>query len=189
VYEQQGNTMQTWADEKTIWPSWASSTWFQSVNPLFILLLAPLLNIFWRRQEKRDAEPSSVSKMAIGCFLLGGSYIVMVLGAIAIGGGKGSLLWPVGATLIATVGELYLSPIGLSLVTKVAPAQIVSLMMGCFFLANFLGNILCGYIGQLYTTMPAQGFFVLLMALGCGAGLAIWAFNRPLRSAMGSHSK
>jgi POT family proton-dependent oligopeptide transporter len=189
VYEQQGNTMQTWADEKTIWPSWASSTWFQSVNPLFILLLAPLLNIFWRKQEKRNAEPSSVTKMAIGCFLLGGSYIVMVLGAMAIGSGKGSLLWPVGATLIATVGELYLSPIGLSLVTKVAPAQIVSLMMGCFFLANFLGNILCGYIGQLYTTMPAQAFFVLLMALGCGAGFAIWAFNRPLRAAMGSHSK
>lgn len=184
VYEQQGNTMQTWADEKTIWPSWASSTWFQSVNPAFIFILAPLFDRFWTWQNKRGKEPSSVAKMAIGCFVVGGSFIVMVVGAKLIGGGKGHIFWPIFCTLLLTVGELYLSPIGLSLVTKVAPVRIVSLMMGMWFLSSFFGNILSGYIGQLYTTLSADVFFFLLMGLGMAAGVAIWAFNKPLKSAM-----
>ncbi|MBX3191114.1 MAG: peptide MFS transporter [Labilithrix sp.] len=184
VYEQQGNTMQTWADEKTIWPSWASSTWFQSVNPAFIFLLAPLFDRLWTWQNKRGKEPSSVAKMAIGCFVVGGSFIVMVIGAKLIGSGKGTVFWPIFCTLLLTVGELYLSPIGLSLVTKVSPVRIVSLMMGMWFLSSFFGNILSGYIGQLYTTMSGEIFFLLLMALGIAAGVAIWAFNKPLKSAM-----
>jgi POT family proton-dependent oligopeptide transporter len=187
VYEQQGNTMQSWADEKTIWPSWASSTWFQSVNPAFIFLLAPLFDRFWTWQNKRGKEPSSVAKMAIGCFVVGGSFIVMVMGAKMVGGGKGSVFWPIFCTFLLTVGELYLSPIGLSLVTKVAPIRIVSLMMGMWFLSSFFGNILSGYIGQLYTTMSADLFFFMLMGLGIAAGVAIWAFNKPLKSAMVSH--
>ena len=187
VYEQQGNTMQSWADEKTNWPSWASSTWFQSVNPFFVFLLAPLFDMIWRRQSKKGTEPSSVGKMAIGCFVLGGSFIVMVIGAKVIGGGKGGLFWPIFCTFLLTVGELYLSPIGLSLVTKVAPVRIVSLMMGMWFLSSFFGNILSGYIGQLYTTISADMFFLLLMVLGVSAGVAIWAFNKPLKSAMVSH--
>jgi proton-dependent oligopeptide transporter, POT family len=184
VYEQQGNTMQTWADEKTVWPEWASSTWFQSANPMFIFLFAPFLDIFWRWQNKRSSEPSSVAKMAIGCIILGLSFIVMVVGAMMVGGGKGSLFWPVFATLLLTIGELYLSPIGLSLVTKVAPVRIVSLMMGMWFLSSFFGNLLSGYIGQLYTTMSKEGFFLVLMVLGLAAGIAIALFNKPLKKAM-----
>ena len=93
-----------------------------------LLVLAPLLDMFWLRQAKRGTEPSSVSKMAIGCIILGLSFIVMVVGANVVGDGKGSLLWPVACTAMLTVGELYLSPVGLSLVTKVAPARIVSMM-------------------------------------------------------------
>lgn len=187
VYEQQGNTMQTWADTKTNWPSWASSTWFQSVNPFFIFAFAPLFEMFWRWQARRKTEPSSVAKMAIGCFVLGGSFIVMVLGARLIGdGGKGSLFWPVFCTMLLTVGELYLSPVGLSLVTKVSPTRVVSLMMGMWFLSSFFGNLLSGYIGQLYTKWSADSFFMLLMALGMSAGVAIWLFNKPLKSAMAS---
>lgn len=190
VYEQQGNTMQTWADEQTVWPVLAGfqipSTWFQSVNPLCIVVLAPLLDMFWLRQAKRGTEPSSVSKMAIGCIILGLSFIVMVVGAELVGTGKGSLFWPVFCTLLLTVGELYLSPIGLSLVTKVSPVRIVSMMMGMWFVSSFLGNLLSGYIGVLYTRLPKEGFFLLLTALGVGAGLAMWAFNKPIRRAIGS---
>lgn len=186
VYEQQGNTMQTWADEKTVWPEWASSTWFQSVNPFFIFLFAPFLDRFWVWQNKRGSEPSSVAKMAIGCIILGLSFIVMVVGARMVGADKGSLFWPIFCTLLLTIGELYLSPIGLSLVTKVAPVRIVSLMMGMWFLSSFFGNILSGYIGQLYTTMSKEGFFLVLMVLGVAAGIAIWLFNKPLKQAMQS---
>lgn len=193
VYEQQGNTMQTWADERTVWPQLLGfqipSTWYQSFNPLMIILLAPLLDVFWRWQQRRGTEPSSVSKMAIGCVLLGVSFIVMILGAQAIGEGKGSLFWPLFCTAMLTVGELYLSPIGLSLVTKVSPARIVSMMMGVWFLSSFLGNFLSGVIGLLYTRWSAEAFFVLLTLLGVGSGIAIWLFNRPLRAAMGNSSQ
>ncbi|MET0410071.1 MAG: peptide MFS transporter, partial [Polyangiaceae bacterium] len=134
VYEQQGNTMQTWADERTVWPVVLGfqipSTWYQSVNPLVIILLAPVLDVFWRWQARRGTEPSSVNKMAIGSTILGLSFIVMIAGAQIIGTDKGSVFWPVFCTFLLTVGELYLSPIGLSLVTKVSPARIVSMMMG-----------------------------------------------------------
>jgi POT family proton-dependent oligopeptide transporter len=193
VYEQQGNTMQTWADENTAWPVILGfqipSTWFQSFNPAFIFILAPLFDMLWRWQAKRDKEPSSVAKMAIGCFLLGISFIVMVVGAQLVGSGKGSLLWPVVCTLMLTVGELYLSPIGLSLVTKVSPARIVSMMMGMWFLSSFAGNILSGKIGRLYTSWSHESFFLLLMALGCGTGVAMWAFSKPLKRAMAGGAK
>jgi proton-dependent oligopeptide transporter, POT family len=188
VYEQQGNTMQTWADERTVWPQILGfqipSTWFQSFNPLMIILLAPLLDVFWRAQQRKGTEPNSVSKMAIGSVLLGLSFIVMILGARAIGAGKGSPFWPLFCTALLTVGELYLSPIGLSLVTKVSPARIVSMMMGMWFLSSFLGNFLSGAIGVLYTRWSAEGFFLLLTLLGVGSGIAIGLFNRPLRLAM-----
>lgn len=192
VYEQQGNTMQTWADENTAWPIIGGfqvpSTWFQSFNPLFIFLMAPLLDIFWIRQAKKDKEPSSVSKMAIGAMILGLSFIVMVVGAHYVGDGKGSWFWPVFCTLLLTIGELYLSPIGLSLVTKVSPARIVSLMMGMWMLSSFFGNILSGYIGVLYENkhLNATEFFWLLTVLGVGTGLAIWAFKKPVNRAMGT---
>jgi POT family proton-dependent oligopeptide transporter len=189
VYEQQGNTMQSWADERTVWPVIAGfqvpSTWFQSFNPLCIILLAPLIDVFWRHQARRGSEPSSVSKMAIGCIILGLSFVVMIAGARSVGDGMGSMFWPLACTLLLTIGELYLSPVGLSLVTKVAPARVVSMMMGIWFIAMFLGNFLSGWIGVLYTRWPREAFFALLTALGVGAGLAILAFNRPLEKAVG----
>ncbi len=188
VYEQQGNTMQTWADERTVWPVVLGfqipSTWYQSVNPLVIILLAPLLDVFWRWQARRGTEPSSVNKMAIGCIILGLSFIVMIAGAQVIGADKGSVFWPVFCTFLLTVGELYLSPIGLSLVTKVSPARIVSMMMGIWLGSSFLGNFLSGAIGVLYTRWSNEAFFALLTVLGVAAGIAIWLFNRPLQRAM-----
>ncbi|MGK4003200.1 peptide MFS transporter [Sorangium sp. So ce1036] len=191
VYEQQGNTMQTWADEKTVWPNilgfQVPSTWFQSWNPLCIILFAPLLDIFWRWQARRGTEPTSVSKMAMGCTILGLSFIVMILGAQAVGDGKGSLFWPLFCTLLLTIGELYLSPIGLSLVTKVSPVRIVSMMMGMWFVSSFLGNLLSGYLGVYYTRWSKDMFFLMLTVLGVGAGVAMWAFNKPLRRVLGNH--
>lgn len=192
VYEQQGNTMQTWADERTVWPVILGfqmpATWFQSFNPLFIFLLAPLFDMFWIWQAKRGTEPTSVGKMAIGSIILGLSFIVMVIGAGVVGDGKGSWFWPVFCTLLLTVGELYLSPIGLSLVTKVSPARIVSMMMGMWFLSSFLGNTLSGYVGVLYEQklMTASQFFWFLTVLGVATGLAMWAFSKPLNRVIGS---
>lgn len=192
VYEQQGNTMQTWAAEQTIWPIifgfQIPATWFQSFNPFFIFMLAPLLDMFWISQAKKNKEPTSVGKMAIGAIVLGLSFIVMVVGVQVMGGERGSWFWPVFCTLLLTVGELYLSPVGLSLVTKVSPARIVSLMMGMWLASSFVGNVLSGYIGLLYEKriLTASEFFAFLTVLGVSTGLAIWAFSKPLKKAMGA---
>jgi POT family proton-dependent oligopeptide transporter len=152
-----------------------------------IFALAPVLDMFWRWQAKRDSEPSSVAKMAIGSIVLGLSFIIMAVGALVVGDGVGSVAWPFFCTLILTIGELYLSPIGLSLVTKVSPARIVSMMMGIWLASSFAGNYLSGEIGTLYDDMAHEYFFMLLCVIGVVTGLAMWAFNKPLKKAMGAH--
>jgi proton-dependent oligopeptide transporter, POT family len=192
VYEQQGNTMQTWADRQTIWPVIAGfqvpSSWFQSFNPAMIILLTPLINGFWEYQSRRGREPSTVAKMAIGSFILGSSFIIMVVGARAIGDGRGSFLWPFGATMVLTVGELYVSPIGLSLVTKASPKRLVSLMMGIWFVASFLGGFASGVLGVFYTKMPRESFFWMLTILGLATGAAMWAMGAPIKKALGENA-
>ena len=193
VYEQQGNTMQLWADRNTNWNFlgfMVPSTWYQSFNPMMIFIFAPLLNIVWAWQARRGKEPSSVTKMAMGCFLLGFSFILMILAAQGVAPDqRRSVMWLVGTTFILTVGELYLSPIGLSLVTKVAPARIVSMMMGVWFLSSFFGNYLSGFLGTFWEKIPRTEFFLVLTILGVAAGVAIAAVNRPLNKIVAHHDK
>ncbi len=190
VYEQQGNTMQLWADNQTDWNFLGfeiPSTWYQSFNPFMIFVLAPLLSMFWKTQAARDKEPTSVTKMAIGCILLGAAFVIMIFAGQAVPEGqRGSVLWLLSTTFFLTIGELYLSPIGLSLVTKVAPARMVSMMMGMWFLSSFAGNYLSGFIGTFYNSMSKSNFFTMLAVLSAVAGLAMLAFNRPLKAALGN---
>lgn len=123
--------------------------------------------------------------MAIGSAILGLSFIVMVVGANIVGDGKGSLFWPVACTLMLTVGELYLSPIGLSLVTKASPKRMVSMMMGMWFLSSFFGKTFSGWLGQFYGVWTNQQFFGALTVLGLATGAAMFAFNGPIRRALG----
>jgi POT family proton-dependent oligopeptide transporter len=189
VYEQQGNTIQLFADKNTDWHvfGWEMpSTWFQSLNPLFVFALAPFLNMFWARQAKRGKEPTSVVKMALGCLMLGASFLVLMLATRGISETQRiTFLWLVLCTFIYTLGELYLSPIGLSLVTKVAPARLVSMLMGMWFLSSFFGNYLSGYLGTYYEKMPKDSFFLMLALLGVIAGAAMFALKRPLKKAIG----
>jgi proton-dependent oligopeptide transporter, POT family len=192
VYEQQGNTIQLFADRNTDWHVFGfemPSTWFQAFNPFFIFALAPLLNMFWSWQSSRNREPGSVIKMGMGCIMLGLGFVpLMYISAGLQPDQKISFLWLAGSTLLYTLGELYLSPIGLSLVTKVAPAQVVSMMMGVWFLANFFGNYLTGYLGTFYEKMPRESFFSLLAALAVAAGVAILALSKPLKNAVGQNN-
>ena len=189
VYEQQGNTIQIFADRNADWHvfGWEMpSTWFQAVNPMFIFALTPLLNMFWGWQSRQKKEPSSIVKMAIGCVTLGVSFLPLMWISKGLGETERiSFLWLVGCTLVYTFGELYLSPIGQSLVSQVAPPHLVSMLMGMWFLANFFGNYLTGYLGTFYEKMPRDTFFLMLALLGVAAGVSIFAFNKPLRRAMG----
>lgn len=191
IFEQQGNTLQLWADEKTNWTffGWeVPSTWFQSFNPAFIFMFAPFLDMVWNARAKKGKTSSSVRKMGIGCVLCGLAFITMVLAAKVVGEDptvKGSLMWLVMTTWIFTMGELYLSPIGLSLVTKVAPAKMLSMMMGMWFLSSFFGNYLSGYLGSFYEKMPKDAFFLMLSVLGVVVGFFFFAAESRMKKVIG----
>jgi len=189
VYEQQGNTMALWADANTdrmIFGWEMPASWFQSFNPLMIFIFVPMLNIFWARQDRRGKEPSSIAKMGIGCVLLAAAFLVLIPPARDLAAHpKASLWWLTACTFVLTLGEIYLSPIGLSLVTKIAPARIVSMMMGVWFLSSFFGNYLSGYLGTFWEKMPRENYFLLMFALSFAAGLAFFALLKPLKKAVG----
>jgi len=189
VYEQQGNTMALWADANTdrmIFGWQMPASWFQSFNPLMIFILVPLLNLFWSWQDRRGKEPSSIAKMGIGCILLAAAFLILVPPARELAvNTKASLWWLTACTFVLTLGEVYLSPIGLSLVTKIAPARIVSVMMGVWFLSSFFGNFLSGYLGTFWGKMPKENFFLLMFTLSFAAGMAFFALLKPLKKAIG----
>jgi POT family proton-dependent oligopeptide transporter len=193
VYEQQGNTMQLWADQNTNWHfgGWQiPSTWYQAFNPAMIFIFAPLLSMFWTKQSAGGKEPSSVTKMGFGCLLLGASYIVMIVASHGMAPEvRRNVLWLVGTTVIITLGELYLSPVGLSFVTKIAPARMVSMLMGVWFLANFFGNYLTGYLGTFWEKIPHEQFFYLMTVLGLGAGVAMLILSRPANGVIAVHDR
>ncbi|MDD4915872.1 MAG: peptide MFS transporter [Methylococcales bacterium] len=193
VYEQQGNTLQLFAEHHTDrhFGGWEMpSTWFQSLNPVFIFMLAPLLDRLSETLAVRGRDPSCIVKMALGAGLLGASFLVLIFAAGEVHHAERiSFLWLVLCTLIYTLGELYLSPIGLSLVTRVAPAGMLGMLMGMWFLSSFFGNYLSGYIGSFYERLPKDQFFSLLAGLGLFTGLAILAFKSPLDRTIGGGRK
>jgi len=193
VYEQQGNTLQLWADRNTNWTFFGvtiPSTWYQAFNPFMIFFFTPLLTSLWGWQSKRKQEPSSVTKMAMGCVMLGLGFVVMIVASIGMtADARLSIMWLVSSTAVFTFGELYLSPIGLSFVTKVAPARIVSMMMGVWFLSNFIGNYMSGYLGTFWEKIPHQQFFLLMTAIGLAAGAVLFIIGRPLDKVVLAHDR
>ena len=136
--------------------------YFQSLNPLFIITLAPLMSALWGYLREKSKEPSSVEKFSIALFLISFSFVILSFAGHLSIGGKVSPLWLVVGYFIMTVAELCLSPIGLSLVSKLAPRKFLSLIMGCWFLTSFLGNLIAGIWGGSYDSLtPAQLFGAL----------------------------
>jgi proton-dependent oligopeptide transporter, POT family len=190
AYEQQGNTLALWADsdtDRSVFGWVVPASWFQSLNPLFVFLFTPVITRVWELQSKRGSEPTAVSKMAIGCFLMACGFLVMIPAA-AVYAGEGisaSILWLVAFTFLVTLGELYLSPVGLSLVTKLSPSRMVSMMMGTWFASSFAGNYAAGFLGSYWEKMPKDQFFLTMAGVAALAGVTILAILRPLRRAIG----
>jgi POT family proton-dependent oligopeptide transporter len=152
-----------------------------------IFAFTPLIVALWRRQGAH--EPSSVVKMAIGCLLNGAAWLVMFAAAHAAGAGQASWLWLLAFFIVITAGELYLSPVGLSLVTKVAPRHLLSLMMGVWLATNFIAGFLAGYLGTFWSSMSKDHFFLMLAAISLAAGLMIAVLNRPLGAVLRDHGR
>ena len=163
-----------------------STELFQSVNPGFIILLTPLVVGAFAWMRRRNKEPSTPAKIAWGMFITAGSTLFM-LGAVAVSHGgldKVSPLWLIGTYGVITVGELCLSPMGLALVSKLAPARVTALMMGGWFLATAIGNKLAGVLAEFWERIPLMGIFGINCGAAVLAGIAIALMTPSIRKIM-----
>ena len=190
-FEQAGSSLSLYTDkfiDRNVFGFTIPTSWFQSVNPLFIVLLAPLFSVFWSSEAGKKL--STPIKMGLGMILLGVGFFFM-LGAVAERGGniaddtiKASLLWLVFTYLLHTIGELCLSPVGLSVVTKLSPPKLASLLMGVWLLASFFANVIGGYLASYVESMGAGNIFlyVSIFVIICGLGLVL--LNKKLVAMM-----
>ncbi|WP_181304344.1 peptide MFS transporter [Rufibacter sp. XAAS-G3-1] len=164
-----------------------STELFQSINPFFVIILTPLVVAFWGFMRRKGKEPSTPAKMALGLLITGLSTLVMV-GAVWAGDNgqyKVSSLWLVGTYFVVTIGELCLSPMGLSLVSKVSPPRLTALMMGGWFIATSIGNKLSGILASLWDTYDdKQYFFWVNFAVTVSAALVLVLMLKWLRRIM-----
>jgi POT family proton-dependent oligopeptide transporter len=190
-FEQAGSSLNLFAErytQRTFGGFEIPAGWFQSLNPIFIISLAPLVAMVWIALARRNRDLTLTTKFALGLGLLAMGFMIMATASKLVGGGQ--KVWP--TWLIATyvfhsVGELCLSPVGLSSVTKLAPRRLVGQMMGIWFLATSLGNLIAGLVaGQVSTDsaaqMSARYLQIVFMALGVGGLLLV--FTKPIKSLM-----
>jgi proton-dependent oligopeptide transporter, POT family len=186
AFEQAGSSLNVFASQRTdrALPGWLGgllpgreipAAWFQAINPLFVLVLAPFVAGFWRRLG--DRAPSTPAKMALGLILLGLAYVFVVIGASESDHGARVSPWfLIAFYFVYTCGELCFLPVGISFVSQTAPARFASMLMGIWLAANFAANIVGGYVagmvqqierGELFRVLGGQADFFLLFVLSC----------------------
>jgi POT family proton-dependent oligopeptide transporter len=186
AFEQAGSSLNLFADRQTSHTIFGMSypaSWFQSVNAIFIILLAPVAAWVWLRLAKRD--PSSPAKFSLGLFFVAAGFAVMIFASRAASSGTPvSPNWLLLTYLLHTVGELCLSPVGLSAMTRLAPARVTGLMMGVWFLASSVGNKIAGRVASLYESFSLETLFgaVTLFALFFAVVMALLV--RPIKRMM-----
>ena len=164
---------------------------YQSVNPFFVVLFTPLVVAFFSFLRRHKKEPSTPAKIAWGLVITAASTLIMVGAVLVSGNGvvKSSDLWLISTYGVITVGELFLSPMGLSLVSKLSPPRITALMMGGWFLATSFGNKLSGVIAGLWDIIPNKSHFFLINFTGAMlAAIAIFLMLRWLRRIVLEHT-
>ncbi len=183
-FEQAGSTLNLFADRDTnnaLLGYTFPSTWYQSLNSLFIITLAPMFAWIWVRLGRRGKEPSNSAKFGVGLLLVGAGFAVLVPASfLAEQGMKVSPMWLVLVYLLHTCGELTLSPVGMSAMSKLAPVRIGGLVMGVWFLGSSVGNYIGGRLASFYEAMPLQTLFGAVAAFGIAAGIVMLLLSRPI---------
>ena len=183
-FEQAGSSLNLFAErltDRNVFGFEAPASWLQSINPLFIVLLAPVAGALWVKLGDRD--PSIPVKFAIGLTLLGVGFLVLAWGATYTDGGNlVSPAWLVVTYFLHTTGELALSPVGLSSVTKLSPPRLVGQMMGIWFMGTALGNLIAGLVGGRMETLPVTQIFVTVGMFVLGSGVLFFIFSRPIKN-------
>jgi POT family proton-dependent oligopeptide transporter len=188
AYEQAGSTLNLFADRYTrleVFGFAFPSSWFQSVQPVFVIILSPIFGWLWLRLGRH--EPSVPSKFAFGLLFMGLAFLVLVpAGAMASGEGvRVSPWWLVASYFVSELGELCISPVGLSAVTKLAPLRIVGLMMGVWFLSNAFGNKLAGWAAGFFSSMPLNLLFAYVTTALLIATAVMFVLVKPSKQLMG----
>ncbi|MDQ3346759.1 MAG: peptide MFS transporter [Acidobacteriota bacterium] len=188
VFEQAGSTLNLFADRDThnvVLGYEFPSSWYQSLNSLFIFALAPLFAWLWVRLATRGREPSSVAKFGLGLVFVGAGFAILIVAAgLAERGIQVSPMWLAVTYLLHTIGELCLSPVGLSAMTKLAPVRIGGLMMGVWFLASSAGNYIGGRVSAFYESWALPSLFGAVAAFAIVAGCIMFALVPPVRRMM-----
>ena len=187
AYEQAGSSLNLFARDATdriVLGFQFPASWFQWVPALFVIIQAPIFAWLWVRLGRR--QPSSPAKFSLGLVFVGLGFGVMVVAAaLSAGGTKVGPGWLLATYFLHVVGEMCLSPVGLSTVTKLAPARVAGLMMGVWFLASAVGNYLGGRVAGMYGSMPLWQLFAIVGGTTLAAGLVLAAFSGTIRRLMG----
>jgi POT family proton-dependent oligopeptide transporter len=185
IYDQAGSVLNTFAEKRTdrdVFGFTFPASWLQSVNPILIIIGAPLFAALWLKVGNRMAAPA---KFSIGLILNGLSFVLMAAAAqAAVGGQSVSPLWLVAVYAIQVCGELSLSPVGLSVTTKLAPVKYASQMMGLWFLATAVGDAIGGQVARLAATWDEATYFLTFGLASVVLGLAAVMFSRHIRAMM-----
>jgi POT family proton-dependent oligopeptide transporter len=183
-YEQSGNVIALWVRDFTDRSVGAGAaipaTWFQSINPLLIILLTPVLIRFWRSRGVAETVPNLLRRMSFGCVLAGLAMALMV-GAAAVSGPEAARVsswWTIGYFILLTLGELFVIPVGLTLVETLSPAAFAATAMGAWYIAKFLGSLLAGFMGAYWLKIPPSDFFALGMVSPLLAAVCLYAMAR-----------
>ncbi|MEH1100084.1 peptide MFS transporter [Micromonospora sp. CPCC 205561] len=185
IYDQAGSVLNIFAADNTdrdVAGFTFPASWLQSVNPILIIIGAPLFALLWLRLGHRVSTPT---KFAVGLVLNGLSFVLMAAAAqAAVGGGLVSPWWLVAVYAIQVAGELSLSPVGLSATTRLAPVKYASQMMGLWFLATAVGDAIGGQVARLADTWPAPTYFLTFGLASVALGLGAVMFARHIRALM-----
>ncbi|MGW1197122.1 peptide MFS transporter [Streptomyces sp. NPDC002536] len=189
IFDQAGSTMSTFAEKKTadnVFGIGFPSTWFQSVNPLWVMALAPVFASLWMWLSKRDREPSTTVKFATAMLFAGASFVIFAIPlSMATDSKTVSPAWLLMIYMVQTMGELCLSPVGLSLTTKMAPQKYASQMMGVWFLAVTAGDCTMTLLATAGVNLDGIGVILGEAAAAVLAGLAIFMYRKKIEGLMG----
>ncbi|MBT2482627.1 peptide MFS transporter [Streptomyces sp. ISL-94] len=189
IYDQGGSTLSLFADDKTastVFGLGFSATWYQSLNPLFVMALAPVFAWLWLWLARKNQEPNTIVKFAMGLVLIGASFFVFIVPMNMAGGdAKVSPMWLVSIYMIQTIGELCVSPVGLSVTTKMAPQKYASQMMGVWFLAVTAGDCITSLLSIAGVDLNGLGVIALQAAAAALAGFAVYSYRKKVQGLMG----
>ena len=189
AYEQVGNTVALWADvgvDRHIGSLFViPRTWFQSLNPLIVFSGGPRLALLWTRQARTGRSTSSSRKMATGACLVGCAYALLAVPAwtAQAHSSLAGWQWLVAFFVLFTLGELFILPVGLSLFGRLAPPHMAATTIACWFLTGFIGNLLAGAAGTLWSILAHGTFFLCIAALAFAAGALLLSLDQQTRRA------